>query len=300
MAGKPNKKVVSKESSVKKTPSAEFEEEINALDEPTPTKISRYHKVIEHIFLSKFRKGAVTVEFGREELKSACESLGINVVKNIGDLVYTFRYRQELPESVLTRAPKNKDWVIAGAGTAKYRFELRDDAWIEPKSNLAETKILDATPNLVAKYAQRDEQGLLTKIRYNRLIDLFAGIVCYSLQNHLRTTVNSVGQVETDELYIGVDRRGAHYVIPVQAKGGTDKLGIVQIEQDWAMCQEKFPKAICRPVAAQFINHDLIALFEFEMSSKGMKILREKHFLLVPRDGLSDTELEKYSKRSDD
>ncbi len=44
------------------------------------------------------------------------------------------------------------------------------------------------------------------------IIDIFTGITCYSLQNHLRTTVPDVGQVETDEVYVGIDRRGVHLI----------------------------------------------------------------------------------------
>jgi hypothetical protein len=64
-----------------------------------------------------------------------------------------------------------------------------------------------------------DEQSLLAKLRYNRLIDIFTGLTCYPLQSHLRTTLRDGSQIETDEIYIGLDKRGAHYVIPVQAKG---------------------------------------------------------------------------------
>lgn len=98
---------------------------------------------------------------------------------------------------------------------------------IIPAEGLVITKIPEATPGVIAKYALDDEQALLAKLRYNRLIDIFTGITCYSLQNHLRTTVSNLGQVETDEVYIGIDSRGAHYVLPVQAKGGRDKLGLV-------------------------------------------------------------------------
>ncbi len=70
-----------------------------------------------------------------------------------------------------------------------------------------------------------DEQALLAKIRYNRLIDIFTGITCYSLQNHLRTTVPNIGQVEIDEIYIGIDKRGAHYILPAQAKESLTILG---------------------------------------------------------------------------
>jgi hypothetical protein len=45
------------------------------------------------------------------------------------------------------------------------------------------------------------------------------GLTCYSLQNHLCTTVPEMGQVETDELYVGLDRRGAQYIIPRTSEG---------------------------------------------------------------------------------
>ena len=90
-----------------------------------------------------------------------------------------------------------------------------------------------------------------------------------------------MGQVETDEIYVGVDRRGAHYVFPVQAKGGKDKLSIVQIAQDMAVCAGKSPDLICRPIAAQFMEDDLIALFELEQTSDGVAITSEKHYRLV-------------------
>ena len=132
------------------------------------------------------------------------------------------------------------------------------------------TKVPDSTPGVIAKYALNDEQALLARVRYNRLVDIFLGIACYSLQNHLRTTAPNIGQVETDELYVGVDRRGSHYVVPVQAKSGRDRLSIIQIEQDLAVCRAKFPSLICRPVAAQFMKGEVIALFEFEQDENGL------------------------------
>ena len=97
------------------------------------------------------------------------------------------------------------------------------------------------------------------------------------MQSHLRTSVAELGGVETDELYVGVDRYGVHYVLPLQAKGGRDKLGVVQIEQDIALCAEKFPSLVCRPIAAQFMRDDVIALFEFEVTDEQVTVRDEKH-----------------------
>ena len=150
---------------------------------------------------------------------------------------------------------------------------------------------------MIAKYALNDEQSLLARIRYNRLIDIFLGLTCYSLQNHLRTTVRAMGQVETDEVYIGIDKRGVHFVIPVQAKGGRDKLGIVQIEQHIALCKEKLPKLVCIPIAAQFMQDETIALFAFEESAKGIVVTAERHYRLVSVAALSTDELLAYQQR---
>ena len=213
-------------------------------------------------------------------------------------MVYSFRYRTELPPSILARAPAGEAWIIRPAGRSKYRFVLVADVPLTPNPNLAVTKVPDATPGIIAKYAFNDEQAVLARVRYNRLIDIFLGIACYSLQSHLRTAVAGMGQVETDEMYVGVDKRGSHYVIPVQAKGGSDKLSRVQIEQDIALCGEKLPSLICRPVGAQFMKEDLIALFEFEQQAADIRVASEKHYLLVPPDAVTDEDLAAYGQRS--
>ena len=107
-----------------------------------------------------------------------------------------------------------------------------------------------------------------------------------------------MGQVETDEIYIGLDKRGAHYILPVQAKGKQERIGIVQIEQDFAVCADKFPTLICRPIAAQFMSLNMIALFELEQTEDGFIISSEKHYRLVRPEEISATELEAYRNRS--
>ena len=171
---------------------------------------------------------------------------------------------------------------------------------LDPNLNLAVTKVPDATPGLISKYAFGDEQAVLARVRYNRLIDVFLGITCYSLQNHLRTTVPGMGQVETDEVYVGLDKSGSHYIVPVQAKGGSDRHNRVQIEQDIALCADKFPSLVCRPVGAVLMADDLIALMEFEQDGDDIRIAAERHYRLVPSDDVTDQDLAKYRQRLSD
>lgn len=257
-----------------------------------------YTQLMERVFAERYTSESVEVPFDRADIQPIADQLGIKLPKNLGDVVYSFRYRTVLPERIRDTAPIGYEWIIRLAGRGHYKFVLVTESRITPNSMLVETKILDSTPGPILKYSLSDEQALLAKLRYNRLIDLFTGLTCYSLQNHLRTTVPGLGQVETDEIYIGIDSHGAQYVIPVQAKGGTDHIGVVQIEQDLALCDAKFPQLICRPIASQFVNKELIVLFELSQTDRGIRIVNERHYRLVRPEDLSAEELETYQRRT--
>jgi hypothetical protein len=254
-----------------------------------------YERVLVEIFRSRFKPKDRTVEFERNDIRRTAEKLGLKVPDNLGDVLYSFRYRRRLPEEIQKHAPKGHEWVLTTSKKSTYAFVAREVSNLAPSALLAEILVPDSTPGLIALYALTDEQALLAKLRYNRLVDVFTGVTCYSLQNHLRTTVGGGVQVETDEIYIGIDARGAHYVFPVQAKGGRDRLGIVQIEQDFAMCEKKFPSLICRPVAAQFMDDDLIALFSFTKAEGRVRVLAEKHYRLIPRADSADHDFAVYN-----
>lgn len=262
---------------------------------------NRYQQLIEKLFLDRYTEGATQVSFNREDIAPAALALNIELPKNLGDVVYSFRYRTDLPPSITSRAPEDREWIILPKGRGRYCFVASTMSTIKPNRMMAETKVPDATTGIVARYALSDEQGLLAKVRYNRLVDILTGITCYSLQNHLRTTVPDMGQVETDELYVGIDKRGTHYVFPVQAKGGNDKLGVVQILQDIALCAYRFPKLICRGIAAQFIDENLIALLAFEedeQRDEGIVLMDERHYRLVAPESITDDELQRYHTRT--
>lgn len=257
-------------------------------------KLNRYQATIEKIFFDHYRAGSKEFEFDREELEDSYVALGFSRIKNIGDIPYSFRYRNALPDSVLDTQPEGLEWIIEGAGKGRYRFKLVKKTRIVPREDLVVVDIPDATPELIRAYALDDEQALLAIVRYNRLIDTFLSLTTYSLQNHLRTTVEGMGQIEIDELYIGLDKRGCHYVIPVQAKGGKDQIGIVQTTQDIRFVEQKFPGMRCRAIAAQFMADELIALFELTLQDDEIRVVEERHYRLVPHDRLDRNTIRAY------
>lgn len=258
------------------------------------TETNRYKVLIEKIFFDHWSRGKTEFEFVRDEIKQKAQQLKIELPDNVGDVPYSFRYRIPLPKSIIETQSKGLEWIIEGAGRSKYRFRLVPAMRVRPREDLVRIAVPDATPELIRAYALDDEQALLAIVRYNRLIDTFLGLTAYSLQNHLRTTVKAIGQIEIDELYIGLDTHGCHYVIPVQAKSGKDQIGVVQTTQDIRFVEQKFPGMRCRAIAAQFMEGGVIALFELTLQDNEVKVVEERHYQLVPADKLDQAAIRNY------
>ncbi len=248
-------------------------------------KENRYKQLIEHIFFDiafgAYKSGDSEIPFARPDIERAAAALGITLPKNLGDIPYSIRYRTPMPQRVLDTQPVDREWIIEGDGRARYKFVLVPINRIVPRQELMTIKVPDATPEIIGAYALNDEQALLARVRYNRLIDVFLGITAYSLQNHMRTTVSGIGQIEIDEVYVGIDRNGVQYVIPVQDKGGKDQLSVVQSKQDIAWCAE---------------SDHRIAMFELTVQDARVCVMDEKHYRLVPAGEVSLDDLRMYRR----
>jgi len=258
---------------------------------------NRYEVLIPTIFRNHYRRGLSDFEFDRSELETVAGQHGVKLPKNLGDLIYAFRYRIALPDEIVATGTGGRNWIIEPAGRARYRFRLATVSRIIPRDDLLATKIPDCTPEIISAYALSDEQALLARVRYNRLVDIFLGIAAYSLQNHMRTTVKGLGQIEIDEVYVGVNKNGQQFVIPVQAKSGSDQLAATQTSQDVACGAEKYPGLSCRPVSTQFMAGGVIAMFELTLQRGEVKVVEERHYRLVPSSEIGGEDLRLYSSR---
>lgn len=261
--------------------------------------MSKYDEVIGKVFTDNYKIGARVIPITRNELAEACDDLKIPRIKNLGDIPYSYRFRKDLPLTISDQSPKNCEWIIVGSGVGLYEFRLASPAKISPAENRQRIKIPDATPEIVKKYAPgTDEQALLTKVRYNRIVDIFTGLTCYSIQNHLRTTVSNIGQIEIDEIYLGISKKGAHYVIPCQAKSPGDRFGIVQFMQDIEFCKARYPGAICKPLALQFLSSSDLAILELSVKLEEdiykLSVVDERHYQLTSKDGIVDADIASY------
>jgi hypothetical protein len=73
---------------------------------------NRYKVLIEKIFLDNYQNDRTEIQFQRDDLISAAKSLDIKLPKNLGDVIYSLRYRIPMPERILSTQPEGMEWII--------------------------------------------------------------------------------------------------------------------------------------------------------------------------------------------
>jgi hypothetical protein len=148
-----------------------------------------YDRIINFLFFAKFKEGSSEIDFTKDELVAVAGKLKITL-RNPPDVVYTYRSRANLPDSILEKG----NWVIKPKGKGRFAFlKSKRKPFVDIQEGLLAIEIPNALPEIVEKHASEDEQALLSSIRYNRLVDIFTEITCFHLQSHIRTTIEGEG-----------------------------------------------------------------------------------------------------------
>lgn len=134
--------------------------------------LKEYDQVILRVFQQVHveSEGQARLPFTKAYIERAVIELGLEI-RNIPDIVYTYRTgRSPLPKAIQAHG----HWAIDAEGKGKYAFvRLTRSPYVDIPADIETTFILDATPQIVLKYQSTDEQAILARIRYNRLVDTF-------------------------------------------------------------------------------------------------------------------------------
>ncbi len=244
--------------------------------------LSLYDKVLLQVFHQHYNQGAKYLKFSKDELAEACKQHGVTI-KNIPDIIYTYRTRRVLPDDIR----QTGHWAIEPAGRGFYAFRLLQNSphFNIPFYDYAPIDIHNAIPELVEKLLRYDEQSLLTRVLYNRLIDIFTGLTCFHIQNHYRSFVEGMGEVELDALYVGIDKTGKLYILPIEAKSQAENemIGRIQISQMAKLVRQDFADLNRRILAIKYLKDGTIVIIEFDdqVEPDDFKIVSVSRFRLI-------------------
>ena len=245
---------------------------------------TQYDEVIQEVFLRHYAENSNRLPFAKDELVEICLKHGLTV-RNIPDIIYTYRVRKPLPAAILAKGY----WAIEPAGRGQYAFRLLKDSprFEIPFMDYAPVDIYNAIPEVVEGLLRHDEQSLLTRLLYNRLVDIFTGLTCFHIQNHYRSFVYEMGEVEIDSLYVGVDNRGVLCVLPIEAKSQADSemVGRIQVSQMARLVRQDFSELERRILATKALQDGTIAFAEFsdDEDPDDIKIISVGRYRLIRR-----------------
>ena len=247
------------------------------------TDEANYDRIINAVFDAVYREGLDELRFDLDLLKQIAAELGIPP-DNAPDIAYSYRSgRRELTEHIKGFG----NWAIFASQTrGEYVFRLLENAptFHIPFNDFAIIDIPNAIPDVVESFLRVDEQSLLTRILYNRLLDIFTGLTCYHIQNHLRSS--ATGQVEIDALYVAVGKNGELTIIPIEAKAVRETdIGRYQITQMVSYTRTVYPTMRHRIIGVKMLDDGSICMIEFSDATDPdeIKIVDVARYRLIHR-----------------
>lgn len=68
----------------------------------------------------------------------------------------------------------------------------------------------------------------------------------------------------------------------------------MQTTQGIRFAEQKFPGMHCRAIATQFLDNDVVALFELTLQDDEIRVAEERHYRLVPAGQLDAEAIRSY------
>src|SRR5258705_3960581 len=87
-------------------------------------KEARYDAVVSELSRRNYNSKSNSFAFERSELLDIIQTLKLVSIKNLGDVLYTYRFRREFPLSIRKTAAPGLEWAIKLAGRGRYKFRL--------------------------------------------------------------------------------------------------------------------------------------------------------------------------------
>jgi hypothetical protein len=243
-----------------------------------------YVPIMLKIFRDLYTEDAVSIDFTLDDIRRAADDLNVRErTRNAGDVVYRMRARTKLPPEII-EAGFN---ILRQVGRGKYRLEKGANIIVDVEEDPELNETIDITPLPVRRLlpediAEIDEQGLLTIVSYCKLLDHFTGLSVYRLRNHVRKSVEGVGQAEVDAVDVGValSEEEDPIVFPIEAKAREDAVNKVQIAAQVQFARQYFPAYQIRPLAIKVDGRGLVHFIEFtnEPEPNDLTIIRRSTY----------------------
>lgn len=252
-----------------------------------------YAPIILRIFRNNYKPGVQHIDFSLKDVRDAARAIGVlDDMRNAADVIYRMRARTFLPKEIRDAGFN----ILRSTGRGLYRLQLGNNVIVDLEDSPTIIDAIDTTPLPVRRLlpenlGEIDEQGLLAVVGYCQLLNHFTGLTVYRLRNHVRKSVDGVGQAEVDAVDVGVALSDEEIpiIFPIEAKASADAINLVQISTHVQYARQYFNGYVVRPLAIKVDGNGLIHFVEFadQISADLLSIVKRSTYRL----NLSDRQL---------
>ena len=239
---------------------------------------NRYEAMMALIFSEKYQETDAPIPFTKDDLIAAAESLLIDLPQNLSDIIYALRHRSPIPKAILDTAKEGQEWVIETVGRGKYWLIQRPCQKIEADPTAVDFLVADETPIIARNFGMKGAPLLELILRKNRILKQFLSSPIEHLQSHVRASVTGVGQVEIGSLFFS---QSYGVIVPICLVAKPGQFNLNKATQAMKFASEHYGRLDCRPVVAQLLSENKVALFELHGSPETPRVLQEVHFTLA-------------------
>ena len=146
------------------------------------------------------------------------------------------------------------------------------------------TPVFDVTPRAVLEHVIGADEVLLARVRHNKLIERLFECTAHSLHTNLTCRTSTFGEVTVGEVYHAVNKRGAEFVVAVQAKTTSPKFCPDQAKMNLVVCEKLFPDLTPHFVHVElehFSWGDVVVMYSLRHNKRGIQFDDEGHYRLV-------------------
>lgn len=233
---------------------------------------------IDYLMKNSFVDSLTPISFERTDILDVCKNEFGEAPKNLGDIVYSLRYRLDYLSNYDYLLEKDYTWTLLSTGIGQYELAPLKKLRLP---NLESENVLyvdDQTPAHIHKLRPLNDQSLLMKVIQNGILNEFLQDDLMFLQAHHKVNLNNWGQAEIDGIL--ASNNSSHLYL-IEVKGYTEVIGWPQMIQLKMYAQQNHPDVLFTPVFIQSHRDWSFSVVQFDYKNSFPKVKKYQRFMFT-------------------
>ena len=233
---------------------------------------------VDYLMKNNFINSLTPISFERTDILEICAKEFGKAPKNLGDIIYSLRYRLDYLSTYDYLLEKDYTWTLLSTGIGKYELSPLKKLRIPSLESEDIIYIKDNTPKHIHELRPLNDQSLLMKIIQNDILNEFLQDDLVFLQAHHKVNLQNWGQAEIDGIL--ASNYSPHLYL-VEVKGYTEVIAWPQMIQLKMYAQQNHSDTPFTPLFIQSHKDWSFSVVQFDYTNSFPRVKKFKRFMFT-------------------